>query len=115
MKKQIILAAVALMAPFGAQAGSAQAAMGNMASAKNAVAAETLTKVSRRHGRGHRHRGHRRHRWHRRHHFRPYYVGLGCGFYWGKWNTPESTTGGSATTPASTTTDQRQGSLASPS
>ena len=80
MKKQIILATVALVALFGAHAGSAQAAMGNMASAKNTVAAETLTKVSRRHGRGHGHRGHRRHRWHR-----PYYVGHGCGFYWGKW------------------------------
>ena len=86
MKKQNILVVAALMALFGAQAGSAQAAMGNIASTKNAATSVTLIKVSRRHGRGHRHRGHRRHRWHGRHHFRPYlYVGHGCGFYWGKW------------------------------
>ena len=86
MKKQIILAAVALMALFGAQAGSAQAAMGNMASAKNTAASAALVKVGRRHGRGHRHRGHRRHRWHGRLHFRThFYVGHGCGFYWRKW------------------------------
>ena len=83
MKKQIIIAAVALTALFGAQVGSAQAAMSKIASAKNTAASTALIKVGRRHGRGH--RGHRRHRWHRRH-FRPYlYVGHGCGFYWGKW------------------------------
>ena len=54
MKKQIILAAVALMTLFGAQAGSAQAAMGNMASAKNTAPSAELFKVGRRHGRGHR-------------------------------------------------------------
>jgi hypothetical protein len=81
MKKQIILAAVALMALFGAQVGSAQAAMGNMASAKTTAPSAALVKVGRRHG-----RGHRRHRWHGRHHFRPrFYVGHGCGFYWRKW------------------------------
>jgi hypothetical protein len=86
MKKQIILAAVALMALFGAQTGSAQAAMGNIASTKNTLASAGFVKVSRRHGRRHGHGGHRRHGWHRRHHFRPrFYVGHGCGFFWRRW------------------------------